>query len=216
MRDPCPRPVVFLGPSCPLAVAAAALCANYQPPARRGDVLAASEAGTEVIVIIDGYMIYDYPPSPREVATAAAAGTVIVGGASLGALRAVELRNRSVTGVGWVYRQYLDGHITADDEVLVGIDPRTGNPRSVPLVRIRYALARLREQGAVAEERASALLARLEETHYDDRTHELIARICHEERLGDFLPQLLYDDRYDIKRKDAIATLRYAGAMSRA
>jgi hypothetical protein len=214
------RTVVFLGPSCPLVVAEAILNADYRPPARRGDILVACESGAKIVVLIDGVMIYEYPPSPKEIATAVASGTAVVGGASLGALRAVELRNHGVRGVGWVYARYLDGTVDADDEVVVKLDPRTGSPWSVPLIRIRYALECLREEGVITDEAAAIVIARLKEIHFEERTFEAVIELCKQEKLGDDLAPQLLDRRYDVKRMDTVASLQrakeIAGAWTRA
>lgn len=207
------RPVVFVGPSCPLALARAELDADFRPPARRGDVIAACEGGARVIVLVDGYMIYDYPPSPSEVATAAASGAVVLGAASLGALRAVELRHRGVTGIGWVYQRYLDGTVDADDEVLVRMDPRTGVPASLPLVNLRYGLACLAEEGVVDERDAATVVSRLRRVHYEERTPQRVAGICDEQGLDPELGRRLVEERYDVKRKDTLAALRRAREM---
>lgn len=204
------RLVVFLGPSCALDVAAAVVAnADFRPPARRGDVLAAQRSGAQVIVLIDGLMIYDYAPSPREVAEVAERAMVI-GAASMGALRAVELRGREVEGIGWVYDQFLSGSIDADDEVLVRMDPRTGAPTTEPLVRTRYALGRLHDDGVVSAATARSAIRRLRDVPFDERTPERIDRVCIEMGVDPGAVDRLHDDRFDVKRADTVLALARA------
>ena len=51
-----------------------------------------------MIILIDGWMVQRYPPSPMELYEAMAAGVMVGGAASLGALRAVELGARGCAG----------------------------------------------------------------------------------------------------------------------
>src|SRR5262245_55733660 len=117
---------VFLGPSCSWDEARAVLEAEYRPPARRGDLLRAVADGVGTIVLIDGVLVYDYPPSPKEVFAALEQGVSVIGTASLGALRSVELRNHGMKGFGTIYQWYLSGIIDRDDEVVVPFDAETG------------------------------------------------------------------------------------------
>ena len=95
-----PKPIIFLGPSLPVADARAVLDADYRPPVQRGDVLTAAEARPPLIGVIDGVFLATLPPSPMEVLRALRTGVPILGAASLGALRAVELELFGMIGVG--------------------------------------------------------------------------------------------------------------------
>ncbi len=65
------------------------------------------------------------------------AGVTVVGGCSMGALRASELDTYGMIGVGRIYRWYRDGVAESDDEVAVTFHPDTLEPLSVPLVNMR-------------------------------------------------------------------------------
>src|SRR5262249_8091346 len=111
------KPIVFLGPSLPVAAATEILDAVYRPPARRGDVATAARERPPVIGLIDGVFLADLPPSPLEVLGALSAGIPIMGASSLGALRAVELESQGMVGIGRIFSMYRRRQIIADDEV---------------------------------------------------------------------------------------------------
>ena len=83
--------VVFLGPSLPADRARQILEADYRPPARRGDIYQAAEAGAKVICLIDGVFFQDCSVAHKEVLYALGRGCRVLGASSMGARRAAEL-----------------------------------------------------------------------------------------------------------------------------
>lgn len=160
-----PNPIIFLGPSLPVADARAVLDADYRPPVQRGDVLTAAEARPPLIGVIDGVFLATLPPSPMEVLRALRTGVPILGAASLGALRAVELEPFGMIGVGRIYQMYRRRQLTADDEVALVFAPSDYRPASEPLVNMRHALAHARRAGVI-EERERRQLVRLAQARY--------------------------------------------------
>ena len=72
--------------------------------------------GLTVVGLVDGYFLQDYPPSPIEVyQLIMRKNTVVIGSASLGALRAVELQKFGMIGVGKIFELYKNGIVNADD-----------------------------------------------------------------------------------------------------
>lgn len=150
---------IFLGPTLPLADARAILPgATYLPPARRGDVLAAVHAhDPAAIALIDGY--FEQVPSVwhKELLWALDRGIAVYGAASMGALRAAELSQFGMAGVGRIHRAYaegrfdpFDGPFEDDDEVAVTHGPaEIGYPSSDAMVDIRATLAAAREAGVI-------------------------------------------------------------------
>ncbi len=99
--------IVFLGPSLPRAEAKRlAPSATFWPPARQGDVFRALDRRPRAIALIDG--VFEGAPSVwhHELRAALAAGVTVFGASSMGALRAAELRDEGMIGVGQVYEQY--------------------------------------------------------------------------------------------------------------
>jgi len=106
------RPIVFVGPSIPLA------------PIRRGQL---DDIPSGAIVgIIDGVFAQTLAISPGEIRHAIDRGVVIYGAASMGALRAAEVPK--VIGIGRIFEMYSTGAIERDDEVAVVFDSDTHRP----------------------------------------------------------------------------------------
>lgn len=199
--------VVFLGPSCDGDRARSVLQADYRAPARRGDVARAAAEGARTIVLIDGCLVYDYPPSPMEIAEVIAENAIVVGAASLGALRGVELRHLGMKAIGWVFERYLDGTIVADDEVVVRVDPRTGAAASLALVRIRYAVTTLVRLGVLDPVRGQSLIDGLREVYFEDRTRACLGAIAADLGLPPGVVEQILAPELDVKALDTIACL---------
>jgi len=100
------------------------------PPAVRGDISKKAKAGTKIIGLIDGVFFNRAAVSHREIIGAMKSGATIVGGSSMGALRASELDSFGMIGVGKIYTCFKQGVIEADDEVAVAYNPITYEPVS--------------------------------------------------------------------------------------
>ena len=108
---------VFIGPTLPIAQAREQLDADYLPPVRQGDVYrAVVRWRPRAIGIIDGY--FHQVPSVwhKEILWAMAEGVHVFGSASMGALRAAELEQFGMHGVGDVFAAFRDRTIEDDDE----------------------------------------------------------------------------------------------------
>jgi len=64
------RITVFLGPSLDRTEAEKILSANYLPPAKRGDLLAAAIEGSTIICLIDGVFHQESAVAHREILSA--------------------------------------------------------------------------------------------------------------------------------------------------
>jgi TfuA protein len=199
--------VVFLGPSCDRAKAASTLAADYRTPAERGDVAQAVKDGATTIVLIDGLLIYNYPPSPMEIFHAIQAGVRVIGSASLGALRAVELRHHGMQGSGWVHKQYLERQIFADDEVVTSIDSRTSSALTIPLVRIRFAANRLRHLGLISATQEQDVIIKLGTVYYEDRTAVRLLSVADSYGIPEAIATRFLSDEFDIKAIDTLECL---------
>jgi len=185
------RAVIFTGPSLSHDDAKKILEAEYLPPVKRGDVLTAFEKGVRIIGIIDGVFHQDVAISPREILEVLRKGGVIVGGSSMGALRAAELDNFGMIGVGEIYRMYRSGEIDSDDEVAVVFNPITFEPISEPLVNIRWTFKKMIEKKLLLEDVATNLIEIARRTHYSRRKAKK-------------LKELILRHSVNLKRLDAI------------
>jgi hypothetical protein len=207
-----PHVVVFLGPSLEPEAARQILEARYLPPAKRGDLSLATAEGARVIGLIDGVFFQDSAVGHREILGALRSGIRVIGASSMGALRAAEMMDFGMEGVGEVFRMYREGTLISDDEVALVFDPFTLAPLSEPLVNIRYALRCARNKGVLSLEESEAIFSCAQRLYYPDRTYP---RICRDagEVLGEAavsrFSAFLKETRPDLKREDAIAALHY-------
>ena len=183
------------------------------PPVSRGDVKQVVKSGAKIIGIIDGVFYNKAAVSHREILDALKLGVVVVGGSSMGALRAYELDVFGMIGVGKIYDCYKRGAIEADDEVALAFNPVTYEPVSVPLVNIRQALTTLIITKMLSVEQRDKLLKIAQNLFYPDRRFETIFKyalrdkvICKEEaeRIGTFIST----NDIDLKKQDAIAVVK--------
>jgi len=207
-----PRIIVFLGPSLDQASAAQILAAEYRPPAKRGDILAAVADGADIIGLIDGVFHQDCAVAHREILTAVKGDITVVGASSMGALRAAEMDTLGMTGIGRIYHMYKDGTITSDDEVALVFDPVSGYALSEPLINIRCTLKKAEAAGVITPPVHAALLDAARSVFYPQRTYPKIAAVAGEaidaatkERFLAFASATPADQ----KREDAIAALEY-------
>jgi hypothetical protein len=207
-----PRVIVFLGPSLDRHKAERILPAVYRPPAARGDILRAADEEARVICLIDGVFHQESAVAHREILQAIYHGITVIGSSSMGALRAAELDQLGMVGIGEVYRQYRDGILESDDEVALVFDPSSGIALSEPLVNIRATLEAAEKEGVLDASSHAGLLAVAKALYYPQRTYPLILDIA-----GDAIPPgmgaaFLDFTRYhavDVKRQDAICALEY-------
>jgi hypothetical protein len=167
---------VFLGPSLPLDAARELLEAQYLPPVRQGDVLRLLDRRAKLIVIIDG--AFEDTPAVwhNEILLAIERGIVVIGAASLGALRAAELWPYGMLGVGLIYRFYRRGLIEDDDEVAVIHAPWEvgGWPLSEALVNIRMTCRYAARRAVISRTEAEWLVRHAKEVFYKERSWDTL------------------------------------------
>jgi ribosomal protein S12 methylthiotransferase accessory factor len=111
------KPVLFLGPSLPAAEVPDAI--EIRPPARCGDIAALMADPPPAIGLIDG--VFEVAPTVwhKEILDVMARGVPMLGGASLGALRAAELDAHGMIGIGRIFEAYRAGELRRDDAVML-------------------------------------------------------------------------------------------------
>jgi hypothetical protein len=211
------RICIFTGPTLPPAEAATILEAEYLPPAAIGDVYKAARMRPWAIGIIDGF--FEATPSVwhKEVLWAMAQGIHVFGASSMGALRAAELADFGMVGVGAIFQAYRDGTLEDDDEVaVVHGPPELGYVQlNEAMVNIRATIGKAAEDGVLSAPTAEALIGIAKALYYKQRSYErLLAeaaarRLPAEElaRLKAWLPA----NQINQKRLDAVAMLRAIG-----
>jgi hypothetical protein len=203
--------VAFLGPSLPWAEARAlAPGVELRPPARQGDVFRVLRAHPRAIALIDG--VFESQPSVwhHELLAARAAGALVLGASSMGALRAAELPG-VVVPVGTVARRYLGGAWNDDAFVaLLHADASLSfRPLTLPHVNVWATAEAARREGWLGPRRARQLVAASERLFYQDRTWaSLAARLPWPAAARRQLLETVRTRAVDVKAADARACLR--------
>ncbi len=212
---------IFTGPTLSAAEASAHLEATYLPPVSQGDVYRVARARPWAIGIIDGY--FERVPAVwhKEILWAMSQGVHVFGAASMGALRAAELANYGMVGVGAIFEAVRAGHLRDDDEVAVFHGPAELGYVALTdaCVDIRATLTRAHREGVLTPETAQALVQVTKDTFYGDRsfagTLEAGARVGLPRAELDAFEAWLPTGRVHQKRDDAIAMLSHIAAHGR-
>jgi hypothetical protein len=206
--------IIFLGPSLSHKEASEILDADYRPPIQRGDITAALNENPDIIGIIDGVFHQQPAVSHREILDALKRGITVVGGASMGALRASELDDFGMIGVGYVYNQYKDGLIESDDDVAIVINPITMQQLSDSLVSMEYNFKKALDKGIIDEEDFKTLIDTAKAIFYPKRTYILLLNSVqlHPAKVA-VIENFLMEEGIDIKRQDAEDVLKYIKSL---
>lgn len=134
------KKILFAGPS--IAGLTVPEGIDLRPPALCGDLAALLDDPPAAVGLIDGY--FKLAPSVwhKEILCLLALGVRVIGGASLGAMRAAELERFGMVGTGAIFHGYRSGLLVRDDAVMLVHAPEELGyaPLSVPLVDAEYAL----------------------------------------------------------------------------
>lgn len=132
--------VLFAGPS--LGDITMPRTIECRGPARRGDFLKALADGACAIGLIDGYFGDTPTIGHKEILFALSRGVPVIGGGSIGALRAVECSKFGMEGQGTVFEEYREGTRFEDADVALLHAPAELDylPVTLPLVDVEAVL----------------------------------------------------------------------------
>lgn len=169
--------IVFVGPTIEIKVASELLDASFRGPAKRGDIITAFRDGADRIAIIDGYLCDVPAVTHKEILWVMDQGVDVWGASSLGALRAAELSDFGMVGVGKIFEDYRLGNLTDDDEVAIQHGPEELNyvTTSVAMVNIRATLKVARLEG-FRRETIETMIHVAKSRHYPERNWTNIVR----------------------------------------
>jgi len=178
-----------------------------------GDIFRAVESGAQEVGMIDGY--FEHVPSVwhKEILFALSRGVRVVGGGSMGALRAAETHTFGTEGVGTIFRWYRDGYIEHDDEVAVAHAPQSEGwrPSSEALVNLRWGLRRACSLNIVSDRERDALLDHQRRLFYPERSWNSVLESARNGIVRPLalkrLERFVRDTRPDLKRIDALKVL---------
>lgn len=215
--------VVFLGPTLPADEARAALeGAEILPPAKQGDVLRAVHGGAALVGLVDGYFDQVESVTHKEILWAMSQGVRVLGAASMGALRAVELASFGMEGVGEIFEKFSRGELTDDDEVAVAHASAEEAYRrsSEAMVDIRATLEAAAAVGVIGDDTHARVTRTAKALFYPDRVYPIVLARAEAEgaspaelaALRGFLPR----GRVEQKRRDALALMERLRALREA
>jgi len=206
---------IFAGPSLPEALRPHDVHFVFHEPVAQGDVYRLVQEHPVAIAIVDGY--FERVPAVwhKEILWALSQGVRVYGAASMGALRAAELRQFGMVGVGKVFEAFRDGSLTDDDEVTLvhGDACDHFRPVSEALVNMRATLDRLHQETEITQTTKQRLLAYLKELYYPDRNYADLLRWSYG-KIPDWEWETLQrsisrpESRVDQKQEDALLLLR--------
>jgi hypothetical protein len=203
--------VIFAGPSLPRSAAPDLDGVVWCPPVRQGDVYKAALARPQIIGIVDGY--FEIVPTVwhKEILWAMQEGIHVYGAASIGALRAAELADFGMHGIGEVYGQFRAGALADDDDVAVLHGPEEVGyvQLTEAMVNVRATLDRAVAQDLIDRTAAAGIAVGAKRLFYKERTYDAVLAAAAAEgvpgpslaRLGAWLPT----GQVDRKRLDALA-----------
>jgi hypothetical protein len=215
------RAVVFVGPCLnePDFIAIDNDRIELLPPIRRGDLPKTVDAGYQTIGIIDGEFLHSLAVSPKEVLAALESGCRIIGGSSMGALRAAELDVYGMEGIGTIYDWYRTGVVTRDDDVgliFSRLDTRDYRTTTVPMVNVRWAMLEFKRLGLLPADRRRRISGAARRMHWTERTWPRVCEVAglDAETCQSVLSWTANPDN-DLKRLDALLVLeRVAAAVA--
>lgn len=211
------KPVIFLGPSLSRQKAKNILEADYRPPAKKGDLLRLADLTKDIAMVglVDGFFLQDYPPTPIEVYQLATKKNILlVGAASLGALRAVELEKFGMIGIGKIFELYKTGKIDGDDEVAVTFEEGRHTLQSEAMIDIRFNLFIARRKGIIDESTKRQITKVAKNVYFPFRNYTDILDLSKRQYpLSDSYIEsfraYITSNRESLKERDAIKLLKY-------
>jgi hypothetical protein len=205
--------VVFSGPSLPPSKAPVHPGFEWRPPVRQGDVYRAAQSLPALIGIIDGNFETVATVWHKEILWAMTRGIHVYGAASIGALRAAELADFGMKGVGAIFHQFYTGALADDDELAIMHGPKELEyiQLTEAMINVRATIAEALTLGIIARPIATALLGIAKSLFYKDRTYEAILNAATSQGVSrDALRPFagwLPNGQIDQKRLDALAMI---------
>ncbi|MBL8590801.1 MAG: TfuA-like protein [Methylobacteriaceae bacterium] len=155
-----------------------------RPPAAQGDIFAAVKDGATVIGLIDGLYENVAAPWHKEILFALQSGVAILGGASLGALRAAECAAFGMIGVGRIFDDYAKERRIDDSDVAQIHSPtELGSfPLSAALVNVDATIDRAGLAGVLSDEERTALPKIARSIFFKDLTLDSVASAFYDDK----------------------------------
>lgn len=200
---------IFAGPSLYGLPDAAGI--DTLPPAGRGDIEAAIRAGYTHLGMIDGAIEDDAVPVSELRNALEHPDIRLWGAASMGAVRAAELNDAGMRGVGRAYRLLRRGALSSEEVYLLHAPAALKHrPLTLPLINIRYTLRRMRHAGELSPSQEADVVAYMLDVPWFDRDHNTMVAAMYEACGGTRCRDMVraFDRLYrDVKQEDALRLL---------
>ncbi|HIH35102.1 MAG TPA: TfuA-related McrA-glycine thioamidation protein [Methanosphaera sp.] len=204
--------IIYTGLSLSFDDARKMLDAEYLPPVKRGDIydLLEKRDDVEIIGIIDGLFHQSPAVAHKEILEALKRGITVVGGSSMGALRACELYPFGMIGVGKIFEDYKNGVIESDDDVAVSLNPENYEQMSESWINMKYNFEFALKDNIINQKQCEELLKISKELYYPKRSFEyVIKKSSLDDNKKLELLNYIKSIRYDIKNEDAKKVIEY-------
>lgn len=204
--------IIYTGLSLSFEDAKKMLDAEYLPPVKRGDIydLLEKRDDIEIIGIIDGVFHQSPAVAHKEILEALKQNITVVGGSSMGALRACELYPFGMIGVGNIFEDYKNGVIESDDDVAVSLNPETYEQMSESWINMKYNFEFAVEDNIITQSQCNELLKIAKDTYYPKRSFNYVIK---KSSLNDNekteLINYIHSKQFDIKNQDAKKVIEY-------
>ena len=198
--------VIYTGLSISFDEAERILEAEYKPPIKRGDLsnLVQQRDDIKIIGIIDGVFHQSPAVAHKEILQAIQKDIIVVGGASMGALRACELYPYGMKGVGSIFNDYKNNVIDSDDDVAVSFNPETYQQMSESWINMKYNFQMAKDAEIICDEEKDELLEISKNTYYPKRSFEYtIKKSSLSTQKQEKLLEYIKDKDFDVKYEDA-------------
>lgn len=184
------------------------------PPAEAGDIwkILGKVKNISHILIIDGYFFTKLSILHREILSALNQNIKVVGAASLGALRAIELLDYGMIGHGEVFKYFKEFPLTGDDEVgILHSEDTDYKDLTIPLINLRLLLYKNFVKNEYFVNYLSLLIKKLEIVGFWKRTWKYIEYLTKKEFPTGYLDcfKILRENYIDFKSEDAKSAINY-------
>ncbi len=149
---------------------------ELRPPAAHGDLARAVLDGANVIGLVDGVFEAIASVWHKEILFALQKDIIVVGAASMGALRAAECAKFGMIPIGKIAHSYIDGSLDDDAAValLHGPSELGSPPFTDALVDIEATLAHMQKCKCINHDQADRMLKNARKTFFKERSIEAI------------------------------------------
>ncbi|MCC7403520.1 MAG: hypothetical protein IT288_03900 [Bdellovibrionales bacterium] len=189
---------------------------SLKPPIRRGEIYRDFNRGERIFLIADGEFDQSLAVTAGEILDILRAGGLVFGSSSIGALRAAELHEFGMIGVGEIYRLIRRTEVFQDDWLGHLFDRDTLDLITLPFIEILFVISLFSETDI--EEIGNSIL-RIKPFRYDSITPKVASLLIEHATISSddkkiaqkFVQQLFEKSRLSQKARDANQMLLAVG-----